>query len=287
MFRPKTNDDGGDRRAVKRAHHRTHGRHERHERERKGRKEVENDVEEQRRVESDGMVAEWVEVVASVGTRERGGNLPWRKHAIVENWLKENLGGVPRSGAGRALVVVGPRLAGKTTWARSLGEHVYMVGLHSGAAADVCNEGHVVCDDLTKDYPYAKQVLTCQPVVCMARDDGMIVQKKWGKPCIWLCDQWDDPRLWSPEMAGFVSQACTVFDMNEHGWKTMYVEQGDVDKEAVDGPALFRSSEADKEKEEKEEKEEKQKPNPVPKHGKQGNEGRVTIKLDDALDYFK
>ena len=279
IFGRRTNvvavDYSGDRRAAKRPHHRTHGKHERqherHERDREGRREVGKELDAHRSVQPEGVVAEWVEVVANPGVGV------WRKHPVVENWMKDNLRGVPRLGAGSALVVVGPRLAGKTRWARSLGEHAYVVGLHCAAAVDVCNEGYVVCDDLTKGYPYAKQLLTCQPVVSMARDDGVVVQKKWGKPCIWVCDQWDDPRRWSPEMAGFVSQACTVFDMNEHGWKTFYVEDdGDADEEAVDTQAL--SEEEEGKEEEGEEEKEKEKPALKQK--------KVVMKVDDALEFF-
>ena len=156
---------------------------------------------------------------------EDGGKLPWRKHKGIDCWIGENT--MVRSKGerpGGALVIVGPRFAGKTTWARHFGKHVYLSALHCPTAMDVSHDGYVVCDDMTKEYPYAKQVLSCQSVVTMSGDDGKTVQIRWGRPCIWTCDQWDDPRKWSGEMAAFVAQVCTVLDMNECGWSSMYEE---------------------------------------------------------------
>ena len=89
------------------------------------------------------------------------------------------------------------------------------------------HDGYVVCDNMTKEYPYAKQLLSCQSVVTMSRDDGKTVQIRWGRSCIWICDRWDDPRRWSKEMAGFISETCTVLDMYEAVWSNIY-DDGEV-----------------------------------------------------------
>ena len=157
--------------------------------------------------------------------------LPWRKHKGVDEWVEENvLEHCKGKRPGGALILVGPRYAGKTAWARQFGKHIYMAAMHCATAVEAPHDGYVVCDDMTKDYPYAKQMLSSQPVVTMSRDDGKVVQTAWGRPCIWVCDKWDDPRRWSAEMAEFIGEACTVFDMYDCGWSYMYEEDSVEDK---------------------------------------------------------
>lgn len=205
----------------------------------------------------------------SRGDGEEGGKLPWRKHEGIDRWLEEN--GMVRSRGerpGGALIIVGPRFAGKTTWARQFGQHVYLSALHCPVAMDVSHDGYVVCDDMTKEYPYAKQVLSCQPVVTMSGEEGRMVQIRWGRPCIWTCDQWDDPRKWGKEMAAFVAQVCTVLDMNECGWSSMY-EKDSGSEESEDEEDLEESGEEDLE-----ESGEKGKGEDVAFRAKEGKEAR-------------
>lgn len=85
---------------------------------------------------------------------------------------------------------------GKTLWARSLGKHLYCVGLVSG---DECMKGplvdYAVFDDIRggiKFFPSFKEWLGCQAYVtvkCLYREPKLI---KWGKPSIWLANT--DPR---------------------------------------------------------------------------------------------
>ena len=159
---------------------------------------------------------------------EDAGKLPWRKHKGIDLWVEENTT-VRSKGErpGGALVIVGPRFSGKTAWAKGFGKHIHLLSLHCPTAMQVDHDGYVVCDNMTKDYPYAKQLLSCQSTVTVCGDDGKMVQLAWGRPCIWTCDKWDDPRKWSEEMAGFLSEACTVFDMYESGWSNMF--ESDVD----------------------------------------------------------
>lgn len=85
---------------------------------------------------------------------------------------------------------------GKTLWARSLGSHIYCVGLISGTE---CTKGplvdYAVFDDLRggiKFFPSYKEWLGAQEYVTVKelyREPKLI---KWGKPTIFLCNT--DPR---------------------------------------------------------------------------------------------
>lgn len=94
---------------------------------------------------------------------------------------------------------------------------------------EVVHDGYAVCDDMIQDRWYAKQLLSCQGVLTVSSAEGRVRQVEWGLPCIWTCDEWHDPRTWSPDMEGFVVECCTVFDMFEHGWKTVYEEKPKVE----------------------------------------------------------
>ncbi len=196
--------------------------------------------------------------------------LPWKHHPVLHQWVRENL--VGRSGDRRpkgALLLVGPRFSGKTRWAQQFGEYLHCTGVHCPAALDGRRGTYVVCDDVKEGYPYAKEVLSSQMVVTMHRDDGVARQRTWGLPCIWTCDQWDDPRRWGPDMAAFVDEVCTVFEMREHGFDSMFLvekeERSSGRKSVADGGTLSlpklveRSAEAAKmdRKQAKEERQER------------------------------
>ena len=156
----------------------------------------------------------------------------WRSHPVLEAWVTRNLVG-RKAGErpGGALLLVGPRSSGKTSWARQFGDHSYLIGYHCSAAMKDAEPGYVVCDDLRKDYAYVKEMMSSQMVITIHGDDGSPRQLPWGRPCVWTCDPDDDPRKWGPEVASFVSEVCTVFDMKKQGWATMYVsDEGDVDE---------------------------------------------------------
>jgi hypothetical protein len=241
-----------------------------------------------------GSVEDWVREVEEEGAPKEVAGMPWRKHPKLDDWVKYNLrdGNVGKRVSG-ALVVVGPRQAGKTAWARQFGKHVYQVALYSPAAMDANEDGYVVCDDMTRDYPYAKQMLSCQSVVSTGREDGTVVQRKWGRACIWLCDEWDDPRRWGLEMDGFVAQACTVFDMNEHGWPKMYLEskQERVERKGKETlPVPIREKTGctlGSEGEEGDEEEELRRVEKVVQRSTgKAKEKKVIVSIDEALDFL-
>lgn len=113
------------------------------------------------------------------------------------DWFLQSRIGVEKLGGRvKSLVLYGPSQTGKTSWARSLGKHIYCVGLVSGAE---CMKAHdvdyAVFDDIRggmKFFPSFKEWLGCQPHVCVKelyREPKVI---EWGKPSIWCSNA--DPR---------------------------------------------------------------------------------------------
>jgi hypothetical protein len=99
-------------------------------------------------------------------------------------------------GRRKSLVLYGASLTGKSAWARSLGSHIYCIGLVSGTeclkAPDV---DYAVFDDIRggiKFFPSFKEWLGCQEYVTVKqlyREPKLV---KWGKVSIWLANK--DPR---------------------------------------------------------------------------------------------
>lgn len=81
-------------------------------------------------------------------------------------------------------------------WARSLGPHIYCIGLISGSECLRADEAeYAVFDDIRggiKFFPSFKEWLGCQQwvtVKCLYREPKLV---KWGKPSVWLSNT--DPR---------------------------------------------------------------------------------------------
>ena len=98
-----------------------------------------------------------------------------------------------------SLCLYGESRTGKTLWARSLGRHIYCVGLVSGAecmkASDISVE-YAVFDDIRggmKFFHSFKEWLGCQAYVSVKVLYREPVLAKWGKPSIWVSNT--DPRL--------------------------------------------------------------------------------------------
>lgn len=102
-----------------------------------------------------------------------------------------------KQGRKRSLVLYGDSRLGKTLWARSLGPHVYIVGIMSGATLlrDMPEAEYAVFDDMRGGigmFPSFKEWLGAQQVVSVKKLYRDPVQVQWGKPCIWLSNH--DPR---------------------------------------------------------------------------------------------
>jgi len=97
----------------------------------------------------------------------------------------------------KSLVLYGRSRTGKTLWARSLGSHIYCIGLVSGAeCAKAAEVDYAVMDDIRggiKFFHAYKEWLGCQGSVTVKQlyREPMLVD--WGKPTIWLANS--DPRL--------------------------------------------------------------------------------------------
>lgn len=95
-----------------------------------------------------------------------------------------------------SLVLYGPTRTGKTTWARSLGKHIYMCGLYSYKEAKKAGDvEYAIFDDIQggiKFFHGFKNWFGCQTqfqIKGLYRDPELIT---WGKPSIWLANT--DPR---------------------------------------------------------------------------------------------
>lgn len=117
-------------------------------------------------------------------------------------------------------MLYGNTRTGKTLWARSLGTHLYNVGLVSGAE---CMKGE--CDDVKyaifddirggmKFFPAFKEWLGGQmwvTVKLLYRDPKLM---KWGKPSIWISNE--DPRLeMSPGDVSWLEGNCHFIEVTE------------------------------------------------------------------------
>lgn len=123
--------------------------------------------------------------------------IPPRKLLVIEHWVSVMTKLTLLSGdRPLGLVAYGASRCGKTLWARSLGPHIYTVGLISGAellkGPDV---DYAVFDDMRggiKFFPAFKEWFGAQAEVTVKqlyRDPKLV---KWGKPSIWLANS--DPR---------------------------------------------------------------------------------------------
>lgn len=95
-----------------------------------------------------------------------------------------------------SLCLYGESRTGKTLWARSLGKHIYNVGLVSGdECMKVQDVDYAIFDDIRggiKFFPSFKEWLGCQSWVSVKRlyREPKLIQ--WGKPSIWISNV--DPR---------------------------------------------------------------------------------------------
>lgn len=93
-------------------------------------------------------------------------------------------------------MLYGDSLTGKTTWARSLGKHIYFEGVFSGKTCLESRDAeYAVFDDIRGGigfFPAWKAWLGCQAEISvkrMYRDPGPYM---WNRPAIWACNR--DPR---------------------------------------------------------------------------------------------
>jgi len=121
-------------------------------------------------------------------------------------------------------VLLGESRTGKTLWARSLGPHIYNVGLVNGEeCAKVADVRYAIFDDIRggiKFFPAFKEWLGAQEYVCVRRLYRDPKNMKWGKPTIWISNV--DPRQnmdpadvsWMEDNAVFIEVNAPIFRAN-------------------------------------------------------------------------
>ncbi|UDN67426.1 replication-associated protein [robinz virus RP_99] len=97
----------------------------------------------------------------------------------------------------KSLVLYGPSRTGKTTWARSLGKHVFFGGAFSGSAALSVDDDvkYAVFDDMRGGISFFhgwKDWLGAQQEFMVKQMYADPVLFKWGRPTIWCANK--DPR---------------------------------------------------------------------------------------------
>jgi len=140
-------------------------------------------------------------------------------------WVRQALIGSDRDGRRvKSLVLYGRSQTGKTTWARSLGVHIYVLGLVSGK---ICGEApdvdYAVFDDIRggiKFFHSYKEWLGCQAYVTVKELYKEPRQLPWNKPSIWCSNV--DPRLellqvdidWMEENVTFIEIEDKIVEFN-------------------------------------------------------------------------
>lgn len=93
----------------------------------------------------------------------------------------------------KSLILCGPSRLGKTQWARSLGRHIYWPNSSNIDEWDPEAE-YLVIDDIDyKFIPCKKGLLGAQEYVTLTDKYRKKKTLKWGKPCILLCNEDQDP----------------------------------------------------------------------------------------------
>lgn len=116
----------------------------------------------------------------------------------------------------KSLVLFGESRLGKTVWARSLGSHLYTIGMNSGAELAKAPEvDYAVFDDMRggiKMFPSFKEWLGAQAYVTVKQLYREPKATRWGKPCIWLANT--DPRLeMDPSDVTWIEANCLFVDL--------------------------------------------------------------------------
>nr|QVW56460.2 MAG: replication-associated protein [Gemycircularvirus] len=143
-----------------------------------------------------------------------------------DSWVQESGIQLGDSFVGRpmSLVLYGESRTGKTLWARSLGPHIYNIGLVSGEECmKAPNVKYAIFDDIRggiKFFPAFKEWLGAQATVSVKRlyRDPKLVA--WGKPSVWISNE--DPRLvmdssdisWLEANARFIEVNSAIFRAN-------------------------------------------------------------------------
>jgi len=115
----------------------------------------------------------------------------------------------------KSLILYGDSLAGKTTWARSLGEHVYCMRQLNlkELVAKQATAHYCVLDEVDiRFFPGYKEWL-CQPYISAKLLYRDVTNIKWGRPSIWCVNK--DPR---DVIYGEIRKGNTLWDQCDVDW---------------------------------------------------------------------
>lgn len=118
-----------------------------------------------------------------------------------------------------SLVLYGETRTGKTLWARSLGPHLYTIGMVSGdelAKAAATDIKYAIFDDMRGGFKFFhmwKEWLGAQAEVTVKQLYREPRKIKWGRPSIWVSNQ--DPREGlEPGDVSWLEQNCIFVEVN-------------------------------------------------------------------------
>lgn len=118
-------------------------------------------------------------------------------------------------GRPKGLLIIGETRTGKTSWARSLGEHIYFNTYWDISKWPTkTTAGYVVIDDIpfTSLGRLWKPVIGCQ--LEFTATDKYIRKRTiyWGKPFIWLLNSSPFPGM-DPDDRDYINSNCVVYHM--------------------------------------------------------------------------
>lgn len=125
--------------------------------------------------------------------RDEFANVP----QALEDWVRNEL--FSDKVRKLSLILCGPTRTGKSSWARSLGTHIYQMSALTPRTVlekdqddlfivlDDIEQGTIEKSQLSSCY---KSFLGCQPFLTLHDKYKPPKQISWGIPCIWLCNAW-------------------------------------------------------------------------------------------------
>lgn len=120
--------------------------------------------------------------------------MDFKPNAELIDWYVQNFYG-PRQERPKSLILIGPSRIGKTSWARSLGNHIYwnqMMNLEDWNY----DATYMVLDDFEWDrVPSKKGLLGAQQTIILSDKYKKKQTLNWGNPCILLMNEDDAQKI--------------------------------------------------------------------------------------------
>lgn len=144
-------------------------------------------------------------------------NLPPAVKEWADRWIWNR--GANCTERPKSLIICGPSRYGKTEWAKTLGKFIHMEQIFNldNMRTDESYR-FIVLDDLDwSSFPFWKAFLGCQRRFTLSDKYRQKVNiRNWGKPCIVLCNEDNNPRLNLGKSAGnWLSSNCLEIFLDE------------------------------------------------------------------------